>query len=113
MQPKHRDAFRLAAHLRACAALRVNPVLLTDPRRFLIGWVDQAKNAGQMTDLLNRWGDLLAVNERDPQALNLMCSQFCEDSPVGRELRLGSPLLFVLSQPELRQLREEVKRTSS
>ena len=113
MQPEHRDAFRLAAHRLACARLRDNPALFADPIRVLTGWAEQSESSGQTTAILERWVDLLTVNKKDPQALNLMFAESCEDSPAGRELRTGSPLLFVLSQPELRELRERIKGTSS
>ena len=86
--------------------------MFADPRRVLTDWAIQAESSGKITAHLERWVDLLTVDQKDPQALKSMFAEVCEDSPAGRELRVGSPLLFVLSQPELRALREQVKATS-
>ena len=112
MQPELRDAFRLAAHRRACAALHLNPSLISEPKRILAFWITQSAGKGPMTDYLRRWSELLKLDENDSKSLNRLCTLLCDDSPAGCERRISSPILFVLSQQELRAIRQETKRLS-
>lgn len=110
MQPELRDTFRLIAHQRACAALRTDPALISEPRRVLAGWLAQRAENDPVTALLHNWSKLLAVNQNDPKALESLFLLFCEESPAGQQLRESSPLVFVLSRKEIQEVKEKVKQ---